>query len=520
MPIDRPARAIAAACLALSALLVVAAAPASALEPPRPLPGYRAEFVTQTDEHPWNDCLWASAAMLLDKWTNGQVIRTHQQLRALSGDRTAGSTFEDLHVAFAKLGFQVPDNRAGMRLSWGELLSRLRRGAGAVVLGDYGQLPAWYGRWDHGFWKRGQPLTRKQKLAAKAAAAAAKAAGKPLKEVEKPDDNHAVYIERYDARRGRVWLMDPLGRGDWQGEWISVWALKRFAWFSGGAVFAVTTPIAVPGPFTGVRLVPQGMRLSADAVSATWGVRAPRGWRYQGADAHATIVPAADPLEAAARSALVAPRVSIDPGPPKPVASVSGRTLRVAAALPTAPGAYIAALSLTDRRFGRQVASSDAVAVFVPGERRALLRLNVLDSVLTAGGSLKVNASVSNLGEVPWTQAPDPDGEDDNRFLRTAREHDARLVAHWIRLDAPAADDGATGDARAAPGLLDLLRVPLAPGELARYRGAIRVPETLGRWALVLDVQDDLVGSYAALGSAPAVAVFEVVPARGIEAVD
>ena len=90
MPIDRPAtRRLAAACLAVAALLAIAAGPVSALEPPRPLPGYRPAFVTETDEHPWRDCLWAAAAMLLDKWTNGDVTRTHQQLRALSRDHAA-----------------------------------------------------------------------------------------------------------------------------------------------------------------------------------------------------------------------------------------------------------------------------------------------------------------------------------------------------------------------------------------------------------------------------------------------
>ena len=61
MPIDRPARSLVAICLALASLLTIAAAPASALEPPRPLPDYRAAFVTQTDQRPWRDCLWASA---------------------------------------------------------------------------------------------------------------------------------------------------------------------------------------------------------------------------------------------------------------------------------------------------------------------------------------------------------------------------------------------------------------------------------------------------------------------------
>ena len=41
--------------------------------PEAPAPGYTPRFVTQTDERPpWNDCLWASGVMLLDKWTHGR----------------------------------------------------------------------------------------------------------------------------------------------------------------------------------------------------------------------------------------------------------------------------------------------------------------------------------------------------------------------------------------------------------------------------------------------------------------
>ena len=67
--------------------------PPRALEPPRPLPGYHPRFVTETDERPMIDCLWASGAMLLDKWTNGDIHPTHQRLRALSGDAPGGSEF-------------------------------------------------------------------------------------------------------------------------------------------------------------------------------------------------------------------------------------------------------------------------------------------------------------------------------------------------------------------------------------------------------------------------------------------
>ena len=59
------------------------------------------------------------------------------------------------------------------------------------MLGDDSKLPRWYGRWDYGFWK----MTKKEK------------------KKHPSRDNHAVYVERYDRRHGRVWLMDPLAHG-------------------------------------------------------------------------------------------------------------------------------------------------------------------------------------------------------------------------------------------------------------------------------------------------------------------
>ena len=72
---SRTARALAAACLVVATWLSVMPAPAAALEPPRPIPGYRPAFVTETDTRPWTDCLWASGAMLLDKWTSGAITK-------------------------------------------------------------------------------------------------------------------------------------------------------------------------------------------------------------------------------------------------------------------------------------------------------------------------------------------------------------------------------------------------------------------------------------------------------------
>ena len=456
MPISRSARSFAAACLVLVTLLGVAPSPAAALEPPRPLPDRRPDFVTETDTRPWVDCMWASAAMLLDKWTNGDVRMTHGKLRRLSGDR-GGSSFEDLQVAFRKLGFDLPLDASGdSRLTWGGLLGRLRKGAGAVVLGDYGDMPRWHARWDRSFWRK---------------------KGK--------EDNHAVYVERYDRKRGRVWLMDPLARGDWQGEWISVSALRRFAWFKGGRVAAVTTPTAAPAPFAGVVAGQPKVGLSDAAVTATWKLRTPRAWAWRGGDIHASVAAAEDPIAAAIAAAQVDPRTTADPAPETPVAGVAKHTLRLSAALPTEPGAYVASLSLSDRRFGRTFVTSEPVGVFVPGARQAKLRLNVAKEVLIAGDDLRINLSVANSGEHTWADTARPEGDQAD-----VRARATRAVATWVLLDpsgqgeasGEAAPDAATapGDAAAVPLTVDLRKVPLAPGELERIRETLVVPKDAG----------------------------------------
>jgi hypothetical protein len=481
MPITRPFRTLAAACLVVITLLGVSPRPAAALEPPRPLPDHRPAFVTETDVRPWTDCLWASAAMLLDKWTNGDVRVTHQRLRRLSGDASGGSSFEEMRVAFRRLGFQVQlDANGDSTLTWRALLARLKGGAGAVVLGDYGDLPRWYGRWDDRFWN-GKSKT----------------------------DNHAIYVERYDARHGRVWAMDPLARGAWKGEWMSTWALYRFAWFRGGHVQAITTPTAREAPFRGVTLASPEVGVSSAAITATWRVRAARRWRFQGADVKVSMARAADPLLAAARSVTLGPRITRDPAPPRPVASVTDRVLRAVAPLPKGEGAYSATLAVIDRRFGKRVATSEAVLVFVPGPRHASLRPQPGDRSVVTGATTRVTLQVVNDGTVSWA-----DADRANIDSHAAAARTTRVVATWILLDQAVAIDAA------APGLVDLGRAPLGAGGVVRLQADLAAPASPGRWALVVDVTDAVDGSFAASGSSPAVMVFEVVardPADSVE---
>ena len=478
-------RRVSAAALIAGATLLSAfpaAAPVAALEPPRPLPGYKPEFVTQTDQRPFIDCLWSSGAMLLDKWTNGEVRVTHQRLRAASGDRSGGSQFRDMRVAFRKLGFGFkysPDG--GDAMTWSQLLTRLGKGAGAIVLGDDHDLPRWFGRWDYAFWKK---------------------KGKK--------DNHAVYVERYDRKRGRVWLMDPLARGPWQGEWISVWALQRFAWTQGGAVFAATTPTAKAAPFSKVKASarPKLVR-SGDAVEAAWSLKAPKKWRFPGADVTAKFRAADDPVAAAATSAEVPVRNDQAAAPRRATVVVRGKTMRLTAPLPTKPGAYELHLGVRDRRFGSAFVTAGDVAVFVPGARRATLRLNLRERTIPAGTPVSVSVNAANTGTETWTGEWTLDAGAGQMRV----ERGTRLVARWIALD-----DLHGASLATAVGTRDQIvlgKVPLEAGEMVMVRDTVVAPAAAGRWALVVDVVDDVDGSYAALGSAPAVVRVEVVAARG-----
>ena len=481
----------------MALLLGLAPSPAAALQPPRPLPGYHARFVTQTDEHPMNDCLWASAAMLIDKWTNGKMHPSHQRLRGLSGDHVKGSNFDDLKVATRKLGLHFtfsPDG--GNRISFHGLLRRLAHGAGAIVLGDYSRLPRWYGRWDYGFWHMSKKDRKKHASR----------------------DNHAVYVERFDRRRGRVWLMDPLGRAGWKGEWISVWSLRRFAWSSGGALFVAVTPTAKPAPFAHVKMGAATLTQTSAALEAKWSLRAPRKWRFPGVSTKTTFSVAKDPLLAAATSPEVAERVTDESRPSHTVVASAGRSLTVKAPLPNKAGTYFGSIRLADRRFGRTVAQVGSVPVFVPGPRNASLELRADEVTAEAGKRLETSVTVENTGELTWAETPtDPDDPD-------PEARNARLVARWIplnvnlKLGERTDADGNTLPAVPPPTTLD--SVPLDAGRHVVVDASVRAPWVIGRWALVVDVVDDIDGSYARLGSEPAVMILEVIAPKGRVEID
>jgi hypothetical protein len=287
------------------------------------------------------------------------------------------------------------------------------------------------------------------------------------------------------------------------------------------------TPTAKAAPYAGVKVADPKLSMTSMTLNAAWGLTAPRKWAFPGATARATFEPADDPLLAAALSVRVTMAAgateqtpttgevpttrtapTIEEAPARPVASVSGKSLRVTVALPTEAGAYQATLMLRDLRFGDVVARAGNVAVFVPGPRRAKLRLQVRDEAVEAGKAVTVSVWVANTGTKSWADHVRSAGASDEPLPVRA----TRVVARWIRLDGP-------GDA-VAPAPVELRAVPLAPGKATTVKASLLAPESPGMWALVVDVVDDVDGSFAALGSAPAVKVLGVVVPRGIAGVE
>lgn len=221
--------------------------------PPAPTTTYRPRFVRQTGKN----CAFASAAMLIDKWTAGGQRPAQERLRRASRvPGTQGVNFAELSRAVARVtGIDLRHSPGGGDpLTWEALLSRLERGGAAVVGGAYSRLPRHYQRWGRGF-----------------ASLGAAASG------------HAVYVEHYQRTKsgGRVWLMDPLAKAaGYSGEWISVRALRQYAWRNAkGLVTAAATP--EPPPLAGYQFgaaVIEDWALAGGKATLRLPLSVTRGW--------------------------------------------------------------------------------------------------------------------------------------------------------------------------------------------------------------------------------------------------
>ena len=373
-----------------------------------PTPG----FVRQTGKN----CAFASAAMLLDKWTAGGQRPSQYRLRAASRvPATKGVGLAAVALAVARV------NRIDLRyspgggdpLTWDGLLGRLARGGGAIVAGSYSRLPRHYQRWDRGFAAKGRL-----------------------------GSGHALYVERYEPGRGggRLWMMDPLATAaGYRGEWISVRALRNFTWRNPkGLVTAAATP--EPAPLAGYSF---GATQLAGPVAAggqaavMLPVEVRGGWPEPdglAVDAEWTLLEAAtDPFPAIGagpdsatddEAADLAPieigiRASANPAAehtddPAADASPPGvarltyakGTLEAAISAPPAAGSYSLRLSLR-RRDGAAFESPAAPAlaplyVRVHGPLAGEVALLDMPPTLTQGSQTTVTLSITNLGSEDW----------------------------------------------------------------------------------------------------------------------
>ncbi len=439
-----------------------------------------------TPRHVWqtrDNCVFASGQMLLDKWTHGRIRVGQAKLRTASFDDEGGAGFRDLASGVTRAtGIRLRwSPGGGDPMTWWQLLDRLERDGGAVLFGQYGRLPAAQTRWAPAF-------------------------------ARADNDDHAVYVERYDRANGRVWLMDPLAVGGFSGEWIGVRALRRFARFDGDLVYAAATP-ARHRPTT-APLTDQAYRLGTPVTGAAI---------IAGSEATITVplaivdgfpLPAAHSLaghwerlgdalgELGRDDAVVLP--AVDGSGTMSVSAVQPADVidtRSADARPTADG-FTFTLT-TPEGPGRYRLSLVVVPAGAPADHpaRSLASLEVrvdppyAGSVTATavgdapmGSAVRVDVTVANLGTVDWRPAPPADAGPGRR-VEIPPGRPAALTIAWRT---------AAGDEVLA-GEVDLA---LAPGERASLVLDLIAPATAGAWTLELDVVHPADGSLVAAGMA------------------
>jgi hypothetical protein len=176
---------------------------------------YRSPFITETDAPALSDCQFASGVMLVAEWTSGEAIhdrhgntldakglkRLRERIRAISGDTEGGASLEDLARGIARRFPDLPPlprttaAADPLRLSFDQLWAMLQAGHCAVLDGNP---------------KRVADMSS------------------PLRSMQAKDDyDHAVFV--HTARGDRALVMDPLGHGRYQGQWVPKADLRQFA---------------------------------------------------------------------------------------------------------------------------------------------------------------------------------------------------------------------------------------------------------------------------------------------------
>ena len=440
--------------------------------PEAPAPGYTPRFVTQTDERPpWNDCLWASGVMLLDKWTHGRLTPQREALRRSSGDGVGGSRFSDLARAISRqYGWRPkfsPDG--GERLTWNDLLERLASGGGAVLAGDYGRLGSPFTRWDRSY-------------------------------AHDPNaGGHALYVEQYDERNKRIWLMDPLGRNGYNGEWAPVERVHAFVWKRNGLVFAMPTAAppqrSVTGYIPGTLTLAAGSHRAGDLVPASMPLASTGPWplpnlvlvsQWQLMAPDVDAPPDEGAVAADTNDMQLVSRGQLRPHTDEalPVSEPAGdagqaapptTSLTTVVALPDAPGLYQLTASVVrgDSRPMPKGWTLPPTLMRVWGDRGAVVVATPPTEPVAAGQAVSLTVAVENGGALPWTyEDAGPKVGDDTPAAQT------QLEAAWV-------DDAGTSTQAMAP-----LMLGLTSGQAQDVPLALVAPPLPGNYTLVFDVVD------------------------------
>jgi hypothetical protein len=442
----------------------------AASSPDRPTGEYTPRRVWQMKKN----CVWAAGAMLVDKWTQGGIRVSQSVLRRASNDKKGGSSLYNLARGVAAVtGIRLRFSPgSGDTMTWWQLLDRIEHSGGAVLIGLYSRLPAHFTRWDRSFANR-------------------------------RNNSHAVYIQSYDRIQGRLWLMDPLAKGHYPGEWISVEALHRFATIDAGKVMAAATPARrqpQTAPLTDHAYHLTSPRVAATAVAGSLlkvsvGLHISSG--FPNPAAHRFVgrwVPLATPR--APRPSRL-PRAVLDSAstadaglPPVPVQATTTSApdragssgFSAAVPVPTIPGRYRLSLGLTE--VGRKTPSRTFRAVVIEVVDPFAARISLPDvNGVTAGERFKVKVGLANIGSLDW-RTPVAEAES-------------------TRTNAPATSTLFVLTWRSADGTeLPAAEVPaeLAAGQALALSVALVAPLDAGTWTLAADVVNPVRGALSSTG--------------------
>jgi hypothetical protein len=190
---------------------------------------YRPPFITETDELLWDDCTVCSTLMASASATSGETVSRRDwsemgraELKALRerirnylgpDNQTGGTTMADMRVAFAKEYSWLPQipSYEYQKNTWAECRSKLLNGWGGVWMGN-------------------PSLVSNQN-------------SKLRRWTINDDFGHAIWVDR--ARKSSTGeveflVMDPLGRGTYDGDWVPEDELKEFTWIYAGSYVYVT----------------------------------------------------------------------------------------------------------------------------------------------------------------------------------------------------------------------------------------------------------------------------------------